>query len=239
MDTEAAYKYVRDAYYESARAARRVGTYQAAQALAKKYGGALADALGEAFDLYCPDGAITLEEALALIPRSLRMNYDRIANIIASVQEDINTELGIGLNPIAPAFDSIRAENMANQIADAGTGIIDQMKKEVENFSMTTVDDGQRLNAEFLDGAGFETLVTRVYDGVGVNHRKDVCEWCLERCGTDVPVAEAISMGMFERHTGCGCTITYKTHKKTTVQGRDMIWREAPADLERRKTIGL
>lgn len=75
------------------------------------------------------------------------------------------------------------------------------------------VDDSLKFNAENASGAGLEIMVTRTYDGVGVNHGKDQCIWCLERCGKNMTLDEAYEKGAFQRHDGCGCLIEYVSKK--------------------------
>lgn len=88
----------------------------------------------------------------------------------------------------------------------------------LETTGRDHIDITQRANAKFHEGAGMDVTVTRIYDGVGINHREDSCEFCLSRCGTNVPYKQAVAMGMFDRHDGCGCKIVYtsSTGKVTT-----------------------
>ena len=96
-----------------------------------------------------------------------------------------------------------------------------------------------------MDESGINVLVSREYDDVGVHTTDkgggDVCHWCLERCGTDVPYDEAYDMGMFERHPGCGCIITYTTKRGVVIQGKGdwetNRWINLREDKEREKRI--
>lgn len=100
------------------------------------------------------------------------------------------------------------------------------------NCGRSTADDSEQRSADFASNSGVEVLVSREYDDVGV-HTTDKgggedCQWCKARCGTNVPYKLAYERGMFERHPGCGCIITYQSKKgKLTVQGKDGVWREA------------
>lgn len=105
---------------------------------------------------------------------------------------------------------------------------VDDALNAIENTfisaSQNYVDEVGRRSAKFMDESGINVLVSREYDNVGV-HTTDkgggqVCQWCLERCGTDVPYDEVYEMGMFERHPGCGCIITYTTRRGVVIQGK-------------------
>ncbi len=79
------------------------------------------------------------------------------------------------------------------------------------------VDDIEKINAEFQSDAGYKRTVPRYYDGVGLSEGR-VCEWCLDKCGVDVPYDEAYEQGMFARHEGCGCIIEYNNNGERSYQ---------------------
>ena len=92
----------------------------------------------------------------------------------------------------------------------------------------------------FADRAGLEIRVTRVYDGVGLSRGRR-CQWCLERCGNEMTLAEAYKKGAFQRHPGCGCEISYTSKKGVTRtqswSGGRESWIQEDA-IEKRKSIG-
>ncbi len=79
------------------------------------------------------------------------------------------------------------------------------------------MDDIEKINAEFQSDAGYKRTVPRYYDGVGLSEGR-VCEWCLDKCGVDVPYDEAYEQGMFARHEGCGCIIEYNNNGERSFQ---------------------
>lgn len=89
----------------------------------------------------------------------------------------------------------------------------DLCKRIMETNSRKTLDDSLKYNAENASGSGLEVRVTRIYDGVGVNHGKSDCQWCLDRCGENMTLEEAYRIGAFQRHPGCGCIIEYTSKK--------------------------
>ena len=110
----------------------------------------------------------------------------------------------------------------------------------VTDVLMQMQADSLQYNAENASRAGLEARVTRTYDGVGLSNDRQ-CEWCLDRCGNDVPYSDALAMGMFQRHPGCGCEISYTSKKGITstqsrAGGRES-WTEEKA--ENRRKYGL
>lgn len=156
----------------------------------------------------------------------LKENYQNVIANTKTVQKSVNESAGVGLNPILADYDAGIADEISNSISryeDVEAGI-SAVANDIVVQSQKYADSSMRKNAEFQSNSGMEVLVTREYDDVGV-HTTDkgggeVCQWCLSRCGTDVPYDEAYQRGMFERHPGCGCVITYKTKKGTFRQGK-------------------
>ena len=155
------------------------------------------------------------------------------------VQKVINQSAGIRMNPVQVPIDDDRIRGLVEHIKDSD--VLDETKNLITNLVESHVDDAIKDNASFQLNSGMEVTVTRRYDDVGVNHRKDDCQWCLDRCGENVPYKEAVAMGMFQRHPGCGCIIEYNTSKGTQRQAdwTRNSWEDSSSTLERRKTIGL
>ena len=102
-----------------------------------------------------------------------------------------------------------------------------QIEQIFANWFVKAVDDAIRENVEISESVGMETVVIREYDGVGVHDGKTPCQWCLDRAGS-WSYEDAQANGVWERHEGCGCTITYKT-KKGDIQrlrGLSGVWEE-------------
>lgn len=165
-------------------------------------------------ELY-PDGRILLDDAIALIPPGLRTNYDFVAKAIEAAQKAVNEAAGVGLKVVIPKFDHERAEGLAKEMATSEdiAEMVRRFPLQVQNNSLCIVDDAIRQNARAHNRAGLEVKVTRVYDDVGVHNGKDVCAWCLVRCGKDMPYQVAYEKGAFQRHPGCGCVIEYISQK--------------------------
>ena len=164
----------------------------------------------------------TLTQALDAV---FRENYQAVASASQAAQKAANQAAGLGLNGSESDYVSA-AEQFAQKLADyddVSEGL-SRLANDIVMQSQRYADDSERKSAEFANDSGLEVLVTREYDDVGV-HTTDkgggeVCQWCLDRCGTDVPYQEAYDRGMFERHPGCGCIITYRTKRGVFRQGK-------------------
>lgn len=142
--------------------------------------------------------------------------FSQIDAKINQAQQEINSAAGVGLKTVkvkTPKQLIVNEQATDNILSD-----IKRYTTALETTGRDHIDITQRANAKFQNGAGMEVTVTRIYDGVGINHREDNCEFCLSRCGTNVPYKQAVAMGMFDRHDGCGCKIVYtsSTGKVTT-----------------------
>ena len=171
------------------------------------------------------DGIADQNSIIQILDSVFRENYQAVANASQTALKAANQAAGLGLNGSKSDFVSTAA-----QIADRLSGYDDireglnSLTNDIVLQSQRYADDSERRSAEFASDSGLEVLVTREYDDVGV-HTTDkgggeVCQWCLDRCGTDVPYQEVYDRGMFERHPGCGCIITYKTKKGKFRQGK-------------------
>lgn len=185
-------------------------TYQEAGQFASISGDHIGNLIINNVEEVFPNG-ITLDEALDLIPPSLRKNEEYVASVTARIQRTLNEKAGVGLSPVPGNMD---AEKVAELARDVANGVSkEQFLKECENISRKIVDNSAQKNAAAHSRAGLKVLVTREYDDVGVHDGKDRCEWCLSRCGVDMEYQEAYNKGAFERHPGCGCIITYTSRK--------------------------
>ena len=85
-----------------------------------------------------------------------------------------------------------------------------QINEETKTISRQFYDDFQKTNAQLRDELGYDEIVIRVYDDVGLRNRTKPCQFCLERQG-EWEYRSAAAMGIFQRHEGCGCHITIST----------------------------
>lgn len=109
-------------------------------------------------------------------------------------------------------------EDAVNQTTQEGLDNV--LNEPIKTTSRRFYDDFQRSNAEARSKLGFDIKVKRIYDDVGLHKGTKYarpCQWCIERQG-EYSLSEAKSLGVFNRHDGCGCTIEYITPDKTQIQ---------------------
>ena len=181
---------------------------------------------------------IALDDALAVIPEALKTNHEYVTSYVTRLQTKLDEKAKIGLKPLTAPFDAERAAGLAEAVVVSSP---DVMKGQIMNFSMHAVDESMRMTAESRSNAGLNVLVSRKYDDVGVHNRKDPCQWCLDRECSEIPYQEAYEMGVFERHLGCECLITYTNDRgDTTYQASKGKWYESSEEaLNQRKNYGL
>lgn len=148
-----------------------------------------------------------------------------INGVSSFVQQRINKELGTDLGAvIEDKTQKLVLDTYKKSKYTETEDLYTKLKNSAITENLKQVDNFQKKNAEFHSNIGFKVTVTRIYDEIGLRDRTEPCQWCLSRCGVDVPYDEAIERGMFERHEGCGCKIIYKTINFTSTQRRKGAW---------------
>lgn len=192
--------------------AERAVNYKDAQEFATK----TADVLCNVLKLYMDPATVSPEDAMQIFTAVTRRNYTVVADICEQVQRKIYTDAGVGLNALAPEFNTTRARKLASAITDAEQVTDDFVRNMVVNSARSVVDDAIRINSEASENVGLTVHIKRRYDDVGLHNGKDVCQWCLDREGEWDNYEDAYNAGAFERHPGCGCTIEYEVGRTHT-----------------------
>lgn len=215
-------------------------SYEAAQKYSERSGQLAKKAISQVSK---GDLAITQE----ILNPILEANYQDVMAVASQAQNVIYEAAKVNLKPATVSYDNTYAEDISSKLEsyDDVDEALNVIEKTFISASQNYVDEIGRRSAKFMDESGINVLVSREYDDVGVHTTDkgggDVCHWCLERCGTDVPYDEAYDMGMFERHPGCGCIITYTTKRGVVIQGKGdwetNRWINLREDKEREKRI--
>ena len=180
--------------------------------------------LGEILDDTIKD--VPIDELEPILEALTKLEGKYINGVSAFVQQRINKELGTDLGAVIEE----KTQNLVletykqSKYIENPEDLYTKLKNSAITENLKQVDNFQKKNAEFHSNIGFNVTVTRIYDEIGLRDRTQPCQWCLSRCGVDVPYDEAIDRGMFERHEGCGCKIIYKTVDFTSVQRRKGAW---------------
>ena len=215
-------------------------SYEAAQKYSERSGQLAKKAISQV-----SKGDVTVTQEI--LNPILEANYQDVLNVASQAQNVIYETAKVNLKPATVSYDNTYAEEISSKLEsyDDVDAALNVMENTFISASQNYVDEIGRRSAKFMDESGINVLVSREYDDVGVHTTDkgggDVCRWCLERCGTDVPYDEAYEMGMFERHPGCGCIITYATKKRVVIQGKGdwetNRWINLREDNEREKRI--
>ena len=215
-------------------------SYEAAQKYSERSGQLAKKAISQV-----SNGDLTITQEI--LNPILEANYQDVMTVASQAQNVIYESTNVNLKPATVSYDNTYAEDISAKLENYDD--VDEALNVIENTfisaSQNYVDEIGRRSAKFMDESGINVLVSREYDDVGVHTTDkgggDVCQWCLDRCGTDVPYDEAYDMGMFERHPGCGCIITYATKRGVVIQGKGdwetNRWINLREDKEREKRI--
>lgn len=189
----------------------------------------LATALGKALHNNLGNDQLVGEDYKALmrevLPAGLHDIYEDVADYAVTIQRGIYLRQNIGLRVAPPDFNTVEVDEITGKatMVDSYKEIPGGLTNDIQHMAQNVATDTMDKNARLAREVGYEPVVTRVYDRIGVHtqnggkYRKD-CQWCLSRCGTDVPYGEAKSKDMFRRHPGCKCRIEYTVNGKTQVQ---------------------
>lgn len=165
--------------------------------------------LGEVLKLHAPIENIDEWDYIDLIPKSLGLDHQIIADACRAVQENINADAGLSIKPQTPKFDKNRVYGLIKELEDNPefTNIEKSFYEQLVNFSESIVDDSIRENAGLMYRAGIKTMVVRQADS-------NCCPWCEEVAGTyDYDDVKQSGSDVWRRHENCRCTIDYITER--------------------------
>lgn len=182
-----------------------------------------ANALNKAMGLHLTDAISAADYkriAAEVLPKGLGTIHEKVAAYALQFQKWVNKKMGVALKAVEASYnaDAVKAIVSAAVKGETYSAVSGVVQNEVRHFAQNVVTDTVRVNAKAAEEAGLEPVVTRRYDGVGLHDGKDICKWCLERCGENMTYSEAIAKDAFRRHPGCGCEIVYSVRNKTQRQ---------------------
>lgn len=193
---------------------------------ADKYALEVAKALGKSLSDNLQWGALSEAEYKEVIsqvlPAGLESTYETVSEYAGSVQRGLNEYSNIKLQVIKPEIKSEEILYITNKAVKSKqyTEVAGAINQEAMNFAQNVATKMMKENAGFQKNVGYDIRVVRKYDDIGL-HRgtkyAEACEWCLEREG-EWSYDEAKDKGVFERHPGCECIITYKAEKGWQLQ---------------------
>ena len=193
-----------------------VATYEDAHQFSLALGKMLRKSFSDMVDVI-PENvtAETLQEiADAVVYEALTQNYKLSSLVCETVQYELNSMAGLGINAIEPKVDKSRIDAIVEAFTHSKSK--EAMKvalgEPVITYAQTVVDDWVKANADFQKQSGVEPIIARKWSGRYSSHDTKHTDWCKDLEGVweygDQPPRT------FARHEGCTCTVLYYPNKK-------------------------
>lgn len=149
-----------------------------------------------------PDGKMYYNIAERTVVPQLMENYEMVEGVAEAVQQQLNAEAGIGLNPVHVDVNQSRIDGIINRItaADVYDTVAWMLVEPVRNFTQSVADDFVRENVAFQSKAGLSPKITREVYG-------NCCAWCAALAGTYEYKKEP--KDFYRKHEYCRCLIIY------------------------------
>lgn len=174
----------------------------------------LGDSVAKKLEQYVAEG-VAKEELEAFANEFLTPIYrdmqGSMLNACRTVQEIMNEEAGIGLNPVDVATDESRLKHIRDRFAEAEDfeDVRFLTEKNVSrSIARSSVSDSIKANSKAHEDAGLEIVLSRS-DGSGC------CDWCSGQTGVFHDFDE-LPDGFWQIHRGCSCVIDYRVGKTKT-----------------------
>ena len=213
-------------------------TYADCERLASLTGTSTGKVLADALVQSAADGKVTEETARAILEKPLEDNYELVAEACRLTQEALNRKAGLGLNAVKPELPRDRINGLVTEAAgkdDVGSFAV-SLIGQVENLSMSTVDDSVRENAAAHYNAGLRPRIVRIAAAT-------CCDWCSDLEGTyEYDKVNNTGNDVFRRHTHCRCEVLYDPANGKQWQdahSKRLLSADESAKIEARKAYGL
>lgn len=158
----------------------------------------------------------------------LRERYEEVNGICAEVQEQLDAQNGIRLQPQRAPYPAERVQQVAHALEDptvALSVIQRRAKAPVANVSKSFHDDYMKKNADVRSRLGFKCYLNRVA-------ATGCCKWCTDIAGRYVYGDHPDNI--FQRHDNCSCTTTFENGRERQDVWSKRKWQEDPAEVEAR-----
>lgn len=195
------------------RIAKGIATYEDAHDFALALGEILRKSFGVMVD-NLPEGADLEEIAEQIVDKAIRQNYRLTSLICETVQDELNSMAGVGINAIDPGINNARLSAVKEAFAQATTPEAAKVAlgEPVKTLAMSAVDDWVKANADFQKASGMEPIIVRKWSGRYGSHDTKHTDWCKDLEG--VWEYGNQPSRVFARHEGCTCTVLYYPNKR-------------------------
>lgn len=156
----------------------------------------------------------------------LRERYEEVNGICAEVQEQLDAQIGIRLQPQRAPYPAERVQQVAHALEDptvALSVIQRRARAPVANVSKSFHDDYMKKNADVRSRLGFKCYLNRIA-------APGCCKWCTDIAGRYVYGDHPDNI--FQRHDNCSCTTTFENGRERQDVWSKRKWQEDPAEVE-------
>lgn len=154
-----------------------------------------------------PEGKLYWNIADRTIRPQLEAQHALIIDAAQKTQKTINAAAGYNIAPASPSINGRKVYNILNAAVFDGADLDAVLHEPVITMARAAYDTFQYKNAENMASLGVNQIIIREYDGVGLHNGRTPCQFCIDRAGT-WSYWDGIDAGVFQRHDGCGCTVT-------------------------------
>lgn len=160
-----------------------------------------------------PNGVLYYNIAESTVKPLLLEGRTEVLSKASQTYTQMVSKAGAGLKAKSPPLSKheARVSSLVDDLTADGISaeeVTAVLGDPLATISAKVVDDFVQTNAQVAQTAGFKPKIIREYDGVGLHDGKDVCEFCTSREG-EWDYGEAYDHGVFERHSGCGCRVSF------------------------------
>ena len=210
------------------------GSYEDASEASRRIGSELSRIYTQKMrDAYNVNISADTGEIDEILRQTLKHDYDTITDLSKATQESLNKTAGINMKAVVPEYNVNRTEGIISRVDEFSqrnlAAAMNELETNMENYSMSVVDDSVKANAEYQFKAGMVPKIKRIMHGF------KPCKWCQALAGTyeypDVPD------DVYRRHQNCYCTVTYTPagSKKSQDVWSKKWGKERDFEIEQRK----
>jgi len=207
------------------------GTYAMAGALASRTGRVAGKAITNQIKTAAVDGHLEKAAAAAILQPTMVENHRAVSAMVGAVQKTINKKAGLGLAPLIPGLNQDRIDGLADEIANA-VDVLDLSQvlvSQIENASMSIVDDCAAENMEFQHGVGRHPKIIRIAE-------PKCCQWCEDLAGEyDYAQVKQTGNDVYRRHENCRCIVEFDPGSGSSMQNAHSKRMVDRSTIERRK----
>jgi hypothetical protein len=190
---------------------------------------------------------ISRELAGEILPPLLEYDYQLAAEAARKVQENLNSEAGLGVEAVVADLDTNRINGLVDKVSsyENTADSLWVLQEPLINYSQAVTDQTLRKNAEVSAKMGVERYIIRTTESRETKTRKPrkgrkkgapyvvPCEWCSAQAGRYEYRGNGsnIPHSVYQRHSGCRCKLTFVNGKnRQNVWGHSETWTEEDAD---------